>query len=103
MSKYPVLNGLTASAYILIIVSVMNWGTKMVPHPNTFMAPLAVVSLFTLSAAVMSYLFCFAPIQLYFDGKKKQAVALFLQTVVVFACITALILVLLFSGVFPSR
>lgn len=100
MSKNPLVNAFAAAIYIILIVSVMNWGTKMVPRPNTFMAPLAVVSLFTLSAAVMGYLFCFAPIQLYFDGKKKQAVTLFGQTVAVFAVITAIILTLLFTGIF---
>jgi hypothetical protein len=102
MSKYPVLNGFAAAAYILIIVSVMTWGTKMVPRPDTFMAPLAAISLFTLSAAVMGYLFCYQPIQLYFEGKKKLAVQLFLQTVMVFGCITALILALLFTGAFAA-
>ncbi len=99
MSKNPFLNGVVASAYIVLIVSVMNFGTKLVPHPNTFIAPMAVVSLFTLSAAVMGYLFCYVPVTMYFDGKKKQAVSLFLQTTAVFASITALILTLLFSGV----
>ena len=100
MSKNPLINGVTALAYIVLIASVMNWGSKMVTHPNTFIAPIAVISLFTLSAAVMGYLFCYQPAQFYFDGKKNQAVALFLQTVTVFACITALVLALLFTGVF---
>lgn len=99
MSKNPIINGIAALVYILFIVLVMNFGMKITPHPNTFIAPLAVVSLFTLSAAVMGYLFCYTPLQLYFDGKKKQAVRLFLQTVVVFGCITACILGLLFSGI----
>ena len=99
MSKNPIVNALAAAVYIILIVSVMNWGTKMVTHPNTFIAPMAVVSLFTLSAAVMGYLFCYQPIQLYFDGKKKQAIRLFLQTTLVFGCLTALVLALLFTGV----
>ena len=100
MSKKPVMNALAASAYIVGIAAVMNWGTRLVPHPNSFIVPVAMISLFTLSAAVMGYLFCYQPIQLYFDGKKKQAGQLFLQTVAVFACITLSILILLFSGVF---
>jgi len=99
MSKNPLINALSASVYIVLIALVMNWGTRMVTHPNTFIAPVAVISLFTLSAAVMGYLFCYQPAQLYFDGKKKAAVSLFLQTVAVFGCITALMLTLLFSGV----
>jgi len=100
MSKNPVINGLAALAYIIIIVSVMTFGTKMMPRPNFFMAPVAAVSLFTLSAAVMGYIFCYQPAQLYFDGKKKEAVRLFLQTVAVFAGITILMLILLFTGIF---
>ena len=100
MSKNPVINGVAALAYIVLVAAVMNWGTKMVSHPNTFIAPIAVISLFTLSAAVMGYIFCYQPAQLYFDDKKKQAVNLFLRTVAVFGCITALTLVVLFTGVF---
>jgi hypothetical protein len=100
MSKNPVINGFSALAYIILIASVMYWGTRMVKGPDTIIAPIAVISLFTLSAAVMGYLFCYQPIQLYFDGKKKQAVNLFLQTVTVFACITIILLMLLFAGVF---
>jgi hypothetical protein len=99
MTKYPVLNALAAGAYISIIGLVMNWGTKIAPKGPSFMAPIAVISLFTLSAAVMGYLFCYEPMQLYFDGKKKAAVSLFLQTVLVFGCLTALALTLLFSGI----
>lgn len=99
MTENPLINGLVASTYILIIVSVMNFGSKTVPHPNPIVMPVAFISLFTLSAAVMGYLFCLQPIQLYFDGKKKRAVRLFLQTVSVFGAITTLLLILLFSGV----
>ena len=99
MSKNPIINGLSASAYIIIVASVMNFGTKIIPHPNPFIAPVAIISLFTLSAAVMGYIFCYQPVQLYFDGKKKQAVQLFLRTVIVFGFLTAFALILLFLGV----
>lgn len=99
MSKKPLINALSATAYIFLIVVMMSWGTKMVSHkPDPFLAPLAVVSLFTLSAAVMGYIFCYQPLQLYFDGKKKQAVNLFLQTTAIFGLMTLIFLVLLFSG-----
>lgn len=100
MSKKPIINGLCALAYIVLVASTMSFGTKAMPRSNTFIAPVAVISLFTLSAAVMGYIFCYQPVQLYFGGKKKQAVQLFLQTVAVFACLTILMLTLLFSGVF---
>ena len=98
MTKNPIVNALTAAAYIIVLVMVMNFGTKLVPHPNSLITPIAVISLFTLSAAVMGFIFCYQPGQLYFDGKKKTAVKLFLQTILVFGCITAILLTLLFSG-----
>ena len=101
MSKNPIINALVASIYIVLLVLMMNFGTRMVGQPNSLIASVAVISLFTLSAAVMGYLFCYQPIQLYFDNKKKQAVNLFLQTVGVFGGITVLMLVLLFFKVFP--
>ena len=64
-----------------------------------FLAPVVFLSLFTLSAAVMGYLFCYQPLQLYIDGKKKQAVNLFLHTTLIFGCFTALALALLFTGI----
>lgn len=99
MSKNPIINAFAASLYIVAIAWVMAWGTSVSRGPDTFLAPAAVISLFTLSAAVMGYVFCYTPLMLYFDGKKKHAVQLFLQTVTVFGVLTAVALGLLFSGV----
>ena len=100
MTKNPLVNSFVAIIYIVLIASVMFYGTKNVGPSDSIIAPIAVVSLFTLSAAVMGYLFCYQPAQLYFDDKKKQAVTLFLQTVGIFGGITAVVLMLLFTGVF---
>jgi hypothetical protein len=99
MSKNPIINALAAVVYIVGVVLVINFVDKTATHGSTFVAPIAGISLFTLSAAVMGYLFCYQPIQLYFDGKKKQAVNLFLHTTLIFGCFTALALALLFTGV----
>lgn len=98
MSKNPLINAAAASLYIFAIGSFMSWGTKYAPPDDTFLAPVAVISLFTLSAALMGYLFCYMPFMLYMDGKKKQAAALFLQTVGSFGLITLVLLLLLFTG-----
>ena len=98
MTKNAFINALAASIYIVFVASIMFFGTKFTGPNNSFIAPMAVISLFTLSAAVMGYLFCYQPAQLYFDNKKKQAVSLFLQTVGVFGLITVILLLLLFSG-----
>lgn len=99
MTRNPFLNAITAALYIIIITLIMDYGTKHIPHPNSFMAPIAIVSFFTLSAAVMAYVFGYQPLLLFIDGKKKEAVNLFLKTVAVFAGITAVILLLFFSGI----
>ncbi|MDP3941639.1 MAG: hypothetical protein Q8Q49_05015 [bacterium] len=99
MLKTPLLNSLAAILYITLVATVMFYGTKHIPIPNSFLGPIAVVSLFTLSAAVMGYLFLYQPLQLYLGDKKQAAVQFFLQTVGIFAGITVLIFILLFSGV----
>ncbi|MDD4937621.1 MAG: hypothetical protein PHX34_01165 [Candidatus Shapirobacteria bacterium] len=102
MTKNPFINGFTASIYIVLVVLTMNFGTKMAGNSNSFLAPIVVISLFTLSAAVMGYIFIYQPIQLYFSGKKKAAIKLFLQTTAVFACITIVFLIFLFTGIFSN-
>ncbi|OGK67302.1 hypothetical protein A2313_04770 [Candidatus Roizmanbacteria bacterium RIFOXYB2_FULL_41_10] len=66
--------------------------------PDTFFAPVTFLSVLTLSVTVMAFLFFYQPLQLFIEGKKKEAVNLFVKTVGVFAIITALVLILLFSG-----
>lgn len=100
MSKNPILNAFSASAYIFTIVSIMNVVTKPLRNkPDTFFAPITVLFVLTLSVAVMGYLFFYQPLLLFIDGKKTEAVNLFIKTVGVFAAITALVIILLFSGV----
>ena len=100
MTKNPFINAAAASLYIIAIASFMFYGSKSFPREDTILAPVAMISLFTMSAAVMGYLFIFQPLQLFLDGHKKNAVNLFLQTIAVFAGLTALVFVLLFFGVF---
>ncbi len=78
----------------------MFYGTEHAHPNNSIIVPIAVLSLFSLSAAVMGYLFLYQPILLFLDGHKKNAINLFLQTVAVFAGITILVFALLISGVF---
>src|SRR3989344_1598651 len=100
MSKNPIINALSASAYIMLIVSVMTFVTQPLKNkPDTFFAPITFLSVLTLSVAVMGFLFFYQPLQLFIEGKKKEAVNLFAKTVGVFAAIAAVVLILLFSGV----
>ena len=100
MSKNPIINALSALAYIILVVAVMTFVTQPLKNrPDTFLAPITALSVFTLSAAVMAFLFFYQPLLLFIDGKKKEGVGLFVRTVGFFAVFTAVVLILLSSGV----
>lgn len=99
MTKNPFINAIAAALYIVGVASVMFYGTEHTRQTDSVIVPIVVLSLFTLSAAVMGYIFCFQPLQLFLDGKKKDAIDIFLKTVAAFGGITAVILALLFSGI----
>lgn len=104
MTKNPFLNSFAASVYIVLVVSLLNFTTMNKSTPDSDSAsiiiPIMIISLFTLSAAVMAYVFCYQPLMLYLDGKKEQAVKLFLQTLGIFGCMTLLGFGLFIAGVF---
>lgn len=100
MTKNPFLNAFAALAYITIVASVMFYGMEHSAPDNSIIIPIAMLSLFTFSAAMMGYIFLFQPVQLYLDGKKKDAIDLFSKTLLTFGAITFAALVLLISGVF---
>lgn len=91
MSKNPFLNALTASAYITVLVSVLSNAPKMNIPEDGVLIPIAMLSLFVLSAAVMGYLFVYQPLRLFFENRQQEAVRFFLLTVASFAGITAVI------------
>ena len=99
MSKNPIFNALGASAYIILGVTVMTFVTEPLKNkPDTFFAPIVFLSILTLSVAVMAFLFFYQPLMLFIEGKKKEALNFFVKTVGIFAAITAVALILLFSG-----
>jgi len=99
MSKNPIINALSALAYIILVVAVMTFVTQPLKNkPDTFFAPITFLSVLTLSVAVMAFLFFYQPLQFFIEGRKKEALNLFVKTVGIFAVLTAVVLVLLFSG-----
>jgi hypothetical protein len=97
MSKNPFLNALAALGYISVVASVMFYGGRMARPEDTILGPIAVLSLFSFSAAVMGYVFFFNPFQMYFDGKKKEAIKLAFQSMGYFGLVTFILLFLLLS------
>lgn len=98
MTNKPLVNAFLATLYIVSIASFMFFGLARSHPDDTVFAPIAFLSLFTLSAAVMGYIFLYQPILLLVEGQKKKAASLFLQTVGYFGAITFLVLILIFSG-----
>lgn len=99
MSKNPIINALSASGYIILVASIINLvSSAQKDKPDTFFAPVAFLSLLTLSAAIMAYLFFYQPLQLLIEGKKKEAVNLFVKTVGIFGVVTLIVWVLIFTG-----
>ena len=99
MTKNPFLSAATATLYIILVALIMHFGSQNAPQDASLIGPIAGISLFTLSAAVMGYIFCYQPFILFLDGKRKEAVDLFLKTTLAFGIITAAILLLFFSGI----
>lgn len=99
MTKNPLINALLAIVYIVFVSLILYYGTVFKVGNNSFIAPVALISLFTFSAAAMGYLFLYQPFVLYFDGKKKLALDLFLRTLLIFGSITITIFIVLFFSV----
>lgn len=100
ITKYAFLNSLAATAYIALVATIM-FNIERFIGPNegdgeTFLAPIGFLTLFVLSAAVMTVTIFGRPVMWYLDGHKKEAVKLIFQTigflalfaVVIFFCLT---------------
>lgn len=103
MTKNPLINASCALGYILLLTTVFNIIAQGGPKPDSFLAPAAFLSLFTFSAAFMGYVFCSQPIMLYLDGKKSQAVSLFMRTIFIFGGLTAVVFAIALTGIFPEK
>ncbi len=101
MSKNPFINAGAAAAYIgLVVFIIFGFADKVehrIPENLIFLMPLTMISLFTLSASVMGYLFLYEPSLMILDGKRAEGAKLFLQTVAIFAMFVAIVVgILLF-------
>jgi hypothetical protein len=99
MTKKPLYNALAAFLYIVGIVLLMNWAGNNDILETSLLMPIMMLSLFTLSAAVMAYLFLYQPLMLYLEGKKKDAVNLFIKTLLIFAILPLSIFLLYFFNI----
>ncbi len=91
MTKNPLINALAGLLYIALVASFLFYGTQQLPFEDSVLIPIAMLSLFVFSAACMGYLFLYQPLQLFFEGQKKESVDLFIKTLVIFALSAALL------------
>lgn len=96
MKHNPFVNAFLALAYIVTVVLVMStFVDGPVEQKAPLLVPIAMLSLLTLSVAVMGYLFVYQPLCLYLDGEKKAAAQLFLKTVGTFGAVVAVLMLTL--------
>ena len=96
--KKALVNSGLAALYIIAVALFMYYGSTIkLGRANQFLAPIALLLLFVLSAGVTSFLIFGKPAQLYVDGKKKEALSLITYTLGFFAVITIIALALLVS------
>ena len=97
MLKNPYLNAFMALGYIALIISIIFRTSGVAAHtPDTILAPVTMLSLFVLSAAIMGILFVYEPLRLFLENQKQQALSFLLKTVGTFACFVLILAVLLF-------
>jgi amino acid permease len=100
MKPNPYLHATFATLYIVGIVLIMNLLMSVTEDAeDSIIVPMTVLSLLTLSVALMGYLFAYEPLRLHIDGKRAEAVTFFLTTVGTFALfVLAFVVVAIFSA-----
>lgn len=91
--KSPYVYAAAASGYILAIAMLMSNLSRLFPGPDTVLAPISMLSLLTLSVALMGFLFFYEPAALFLDGKRTEALGFFARTLSTFAVLTAVVFV----------
>jgi hypothetical protein len=101
--KNPYLNAVLAGLYIVCVVLVISTLVDKTPEGgDPLLVPIAMLSLFTLSAAVMGYLFVWQSVRMYLEGMKGEAVDFFLKTLATFALITVGFVIALYYSYFVN-
>jgi hypothetical protein len=90
MTRNPFLNALAAAGYIACLGLLAQYGLPNIPEPvSPLPAIITFLSVFVFSVAVMGYTLLSMPLRLLIEGEKKEAIALFLKTLLAFALVSA--------------
>lgn len=93
LGKLAVFHSLGVLAYVSLVALVMSYAEKIFGQADGVYAPVVFLMLLVLSAAMVGSLIFARPILMYIDGLKKEAVKLFLYTMISLLVITAILLV----------
>lgn len=90
MKLNPYINAVCAAGYIFFIGLLFVF-TARANAPDTFLAPIMMLSLLVFSVATMAFLFFYQPVVLLIEKKQREAVMFFLKTLATFGVITAVV------------
>lgn len=74
------LNALGTIAYITLIATIALNSEKLFKQSDSIIAPISVLTVFVLSAAITGSLILGKPILMFLNGSKSEAIKLFLYT-----------------------
>lgn len=98
LKKRGFINATATALYVIAIASFMYYGSLIkLGRANIILVPITMLLLFVSSAALTGFLIFGKPVQLYVDGKKKEALSIFTYTLVSFFAITFVFLILLIT------
>lgn len=98
LNKPALKDALLTALYIILVASFMFYGGEAkIGRSHSFLVPITILMLFVTSAAITGYLIFGKPLQMYLDGKKREAINLLTHTLIYFAAITFLAIILLIT------
>ncbi len=85
-----ILSAIGVEVYIFLVALIMQNGEKIFGMGENLFTGVIILMLFVLSATVIGGLMVAKPILLYIDGKKKDAIGLFMTNIITLAIFTFL-------------
>jgi len=87
------LNAVGVAVYVIGISFILRNGNQIFGKMDNFLAPVAFLLLFVLSAAITGMLVLGKPLLLYFENRKSEAIKMFFYTIGWLFLITLIILI----------
>ena len=91
--KRSLFNALGTVIYVMLIATIIMNGERIFGHTQRFLAPVAFLLTFVVSAAITGSLVLGKPVLMYLDGEKSGAMKLFLYTLGWLIAMTIILLI----------